>query len=266
METKDHLIQTLDHFRKQRDAKLQEVRNLDSIIHGLEQELGGAAPALEPADSFRNSELSSAADVNGSGHQLHPDEFFSMTQTEAAKAYLKKAGRAISMDQLLDGMKRGGAHVGGADRKVTLYVSLMRNPKREFVRVGDGFIGLREFYPGLPKSTKDGLRKAAKARTNKRHRRVSNRTARNQKSDAAKPGKLEPPSDGNSAGRLPCIGKNEVLATIRKVLADGQLHAPEAIQKVVQQSSGFKVPAIVVYGCLRRREFEQVDGQYKLRK
>ena len=46
MDTKEHLIQTLEHFRKQRNAKIQEARSLDAIIRSLEQELGNSSSSF----------------------------------------------------------------------------------------------------------------------------------------------------------------------------------------------------------------------------
>ncbi len=106
METKDHLLQTLEHFKQQRSTKMQEVRSLDVIIRRLEQELGGAVPSSEATETMNIAEQPLTANANGVTPQVRPDEFFSMTQTDAAKAYLKKVLQAISMDQLLDGMRR----------------------------------------------------------------------------------------------------------------------------------------------------------------
>jgi hypothetical protein len=266
METKEHLLQTLEHFKQQRTVKLQEVRSLDVLIRGLEQELGDAAPASEAADSFSTPEGLPSPNVNGGSASVRPDEFFSMTQTDAAKAYLRKLGRAISMDQLLDGMKRGGAHVGGADPKATLYVSLMRNPKREFVRVSEGFVGLREFYPGLPKSARNGVNKASGARTRKRKRRQVNHGGRREKPDATEPDRSKAPTDRTSQQDIGQVNKEEITVAVRKILADGQPHTGQAVVKGVEQALGRKSKAIAVYGCLRSKEFEQTDGQYRLKK
>jgi|SRR5579859_3312784 len=241
MDEKDHLLKTLEHFRQQRAAKIQETRSLDAIIRGLEQELGVPATSSETTETMVISEQAPATNVSGPLPLNRPDEFFSMTQTDAAKAYLKKAGRAISMDQLLDGMKRGGAHVGGADPKATLYVSLMRNPKKEFVKVSEGYIGLREFYPSLPKSLKNGMKKSPK--TNKKKKRP-----------------------GLKRSFFPRLNPNEVKTAIRKTLDDGQLHSAQEILDGVRAQFKFKVNPVVVYGCLKNKEFEKLEGQYRLKK
>ena len=142
----ESIRQALDYFRQQRQAKLEEIRGIELTIRQLERELGEAPSTTNGG----TEDLSASADPttsSGSGgprlaKEVRPDEFFSLPQTEAAKAFLRKVGNAVSFDQLVEGLKKGGAQVGGADPKKTLYVSLMRNPKKEFVLIGDGFIGL----------------------------------------------------------------------------------------------------------------------------
>jgi hypothetical protein len=189
-----------------------------------------------------------------------------MTQTEAAKLYLKKVGRAISIDQLLDGMMRGGARVGGANPKFTLYVSLMRNPKREFVKVGDGFIGLREFYPGLPKSIRNGTKKISRGRTKKAKRRSISRKPILVNSDVSKPDDSTAAIDVEQPQLFPRVDKSKVKDALRKILGDGQSLTTEAILKAVNHQLGFKVKPIIVIGCLRGKEFELNDEKYMMKK
>jgi hypothetical protein len=78
------------------------------------------------------------------------------TVSEAARLYLEKVGYAVSMEELLEGLKNGGRPVGGKTPKKSLYISLVRS--REFVPIPgrSGFLGLRTFYPnrGLDKKSK----------------------------------------------------------------------------------------------------------------
>ena len=57
-------------------------------------------------------------------------------------------GQAVSLDEIVEALNKGGCKVGGADPKRTLYISLVRNT-REFVPPQAGYIGLRKFYPNL---------------------------------------------------------------------------------------------------------------------
>ena len=91
-----------------------------------------------------------------------------MTYSTAAAAYLDKVRHAVSMDELLDALNRGGCPVGGKEPKKTLYISLIRDV-RTFVPISgrSGFLGLRKFYPNL-KALKE--KKEPKVRRKKRAR------------------------------------------------------------------------------------------------
>ncbi|HXM66579.1 MAG TPA: hypothetical protein VN911_07595 [Candidatus Acidoferrum sp.] len=144
------LRSALEHYQQQREQKVREfeeaVRTLDLMIWQLKRDLGevpeGEAPAV-PA----SPPLSSSNGVPGRPSvSIKPDEFFRMNQTDAARAYLKKVGHSIPFDDLVAALRKGGAKLGGADPKKTLYVSLARNPRKEFVWPSKDFIGLDEFY------------------------------------------------------------------------------------------------------------------------
>ena len=148
MEDKEHLRRTLEHYRQQRQRKLEELRPIDMMIRQLELDLG-EQPTVEesaPGDTPGVLRLLSVVD-KGLSASVRPDEFYNMTQGEAAKAYLRKVKHAIPFDELVTALRSGGATLGGADPKRTLYVSLARNPKKEFVWPQDGYISLDEFYP-----------------------------------------------------------------------------------------------------------------------
>ncbi len=81
---------------------------------------------------------------------IRPDAFVGDTYSIAAKKYLKQVGYAVSVDELVDVMKKGGCPVGGVDPRKTLYISLVRDVRTFYPIPGKmGFIGLREFYPNL---------------------------------------------------------------------------------------------------------------------
>jgi hypothetical protein len=158
----DHLRKTLEHYRKLRQQQIDEIRpalekirGYDSLIRNIAEELNEPAniqplnielPALAVAEDVNPVAASPArASVR---HTVRPDEFFQMSQNDAAKAYLRMVGQAISMDELVRALQAGGAKLGGADPKRTLYVSLKANPKKEFVWPSKDHIGLPEFYQG----------------------------------------------------------------------------------------------------------------------
>jgi hypothetical protein len=147
MENLEHLRKTLEHYRQQRQQKLDEIRAIDLMIRQLEIDLGETPTVDESIDreELSPANLNRAVGVRSIGG-IRPDEFFGMSQNDAAKAYLRKVGRAISMDELVAALQKGGAKLGGADPKKTLYVSMSRNPKKEFVWPSKDHIGLAEFY------------------------------------------------------------------------------------------------------------------------
>ena len=99
--------------------------------------------------------------------EIKPDDFFGMSQGDAARKYLEMVGHAVELEKLVEVLKKGGCKVGGADPKRTLYISLVRDT-RNFVPPQTGYIGLRKFYPHLkPAGTKltvVGKRAKAKSR------------------------------------------------------------------------------------------------------
>jgi len=158
MET-DHIRKTLEYYRKLREKAIDEIKPKLDEIHGYELVIRKMADDLKEPANFEPLNLgSSAASTNGtpastppparsaSRMAIAPDEFFQMSQSDAAKAYLRSVGKAISMDELVSALQSGGAKLGGADPKRTLYVSLKANPKKEFVWPTKDHIGLAEFY------------------------------------------------------------------------------------------------------------------------
>ena len=147
MEEFEHLRKTLEHYRQQRQQKLEEVRAIETMIRQLELDLGEPA-TIEAPPLERDVAPAMARPISliSPLHSLRPDEFFAMSQSDAAKAYLRLVGHAITFDELVEALRKGGAKLGGADPKKTLYVSLARNPRKEFVWPSKEHIGLKEFY------------------------------------------------------------------------------------------------------------------------
>lgn len=166
----------LEHYRQRKQEKLKEVQDLDAMILRLKRDLGEASQEGQPAqeedasdtgigEAWQESEFGTAATIkNGTKANVRPDEFFGMTYSTAAETYLVKVGHAVSMDELLDALNRGGCPVGGREPRKTLYISLIRDV-RTFVPIPGrtGFLGLRKFYPNL---------KAVKERDPKAKRKV----------------------------------------------------------------------------------------------
>ncbi len=131
MATNDSLKQTLEHFKQQRQKKLDEMvaslSGLDEAIRQIQMQLGETPE--QPADSLARlgmPQLAEAMKPSGKAGGIftpRPDEFYGMSQQEAAKAFLERVGHAVSLDDLVNGLRSGGCKVGGVDPKRTLYIS-----------------------------------------------------------------------------------------------------------------------------------------------
>jgi hypothetical protein len=246
MANNDYLRQTLEHYRQQRQAQLDEIRKTEALIAHFEKELGESA-SVEPTQTGIEF-VNLAADIRSPEPRtvdIRPDEFFGMTQTQAAKAYLQRMKRAVSIEHIVEALKNGGAQLGGADPKKTLYVSLARNPERQFVIPREGYFGLREFYPNLAKTVSK-----PKGRKNKKIRRGKHKTAI--------PKKTANPAAATNSG--------EIKATVRKVFSDGRMHAMEEVLESVEKELGRKVAKVGIGATLRGKEFVKEGNSYKLAK
>src|SRR4051794_3910578 len=145
------LRQTLEFFIAERAKKMEEVKRFDLTIMQLRQSLGeptenGEHVELGVYAPSASTALTPTSKPTGGRVSIRPDEFFGLQYSDAARNYLRKAGHAVSLEDLLEALRNGGCKVGGSDPKRVLYISLVRNT-RDFVPTGNGFIGLREFYP-----------------------------------------------------------------------------------------------------------------------
>lgn len=155
MEDLEPLRKTLEHYRQQRQQKSaefqREMQRIDAMIAQLEADLGEQPSTDEAASVAASSPLFSPNETptlfrGPSGPSIEPDEFFGLKQTDAARAYLRKIGKAVPFDELVEALGQGGAKLGGRAPKKTLYVSLARNPGKVFVWPRKGYISLAEFY------------------------------------------------------------------------------------------------------------------------
>lgn len=151
MVTNDPLRQTLEHFLQQKQKKSEELRAIELTIREIRRELGEEEESPEdilPSSTVIERKSEQKPLISGREPDIRPDEFFGMTQSDAAKAYLERVGHAVSFEQLVGALKKGGCKVGGINPERTLYISLVRDV-REFVPPQTGYIGLRKFYPNL---------------------------------------------------------------------------------------------------------------------
>jgi len=240
MAENDHLRQTLDHYRQLRQQKLDQLKEelapIELMIRQLERDLG-EPPVTEStglnaavSDSFVFSDSATASKMPA----IRPDEFYTMTQSEAAKAYLGKVGHAVSFDELVAALRKGGARLGGADPKRTLYVSLARNPMREFVWPSEGYIGLSKFY-GRAGRAATPRQRAGRPPVARRH--AAGIRARNR----------APSPD---------------VQAMHELMRDGQRRTAAEIIAALTQKLGRTPARMSIVGSLNSRERYQKDGDH----
>jgi len=191
----ENLRKALEHYLQEKRDKLEEVRQLDLIIARLSRDLGEPAQAMAISEGVGDSMANEWRDSNEvalapapSRINVRPDDFFGMTYTAAATAYLEKVGHAVSMEELLDALNKGGCPVGGKEPKKTLYISLIR-AVRVFVPIPgkSGYLGLRKFYPNLKTLKEESAprpRRKKKLRKKRRMKAVLESSAKQNGGDA----------------------------------------------------------------------------------
>jgi hypothetical protein len=245
----DHLRQTLDYYRQLRQQKFDRLREelapIELMIRQLESDLGESPSGdSTPLAQASNGSMSLAEfPLSGKGPTIRPDEFFTMTQSEAARLYLKKVGHAVSFDELVAALRKGGANLGGADPKRTLYVSLARNPLKEFVWPSEGYIGLSEFYGRTPKAVTPRQRAGKHPPKRRRHK----------SKPAAGPAKT---TDAKKASP-----DNEAMQELMK---DGQPRTAAEIIAALEEKLGRTPDRMAIVGSLNsKKRFEKDGDHYK---
>ena len=76
-------------------------------------------------------------------------EFCKIKPLEAAKRYLKKKGKAATLDEIISGIRAGGCVVNPSNLRKTLSRAVW-----QVAKVGPDAFGLVEFYPHIARSRK----------------------------------------------------------------------------------------------------------------
>lgn len=254
MADNDYLRKTLEHYRQQREAQLSALRKTEAFIVELEAELGepstvGMSPAPMPLDFGTSIE---SRPLQPASVTIQPDDFFGMTQTQAARAYLQRVKRAVSIEQIVDALQKGGAQLGGADPKKTLYVSLARNPERLFVIPREGYFGLREFYPSLPKTVSKPKTSKKKTLRSRGHRGASK--------------KAKPSTVSRGPRAKPETPETPIKSAVERALADGKVLTIQEIVASAEKQLSRPVTPFGVRATLRGKAFVREGDKYKLAK
>lgn len=269
MADNEFLRQTLTYYREQRQRIIEQLRPVDLIIRQIETELGETpdSGSVEIPLVFPPLAADGGGDrkpaTNNKRPDLRGDEFFGMSQGEAARSYVTKVGHAVELDELLQALSKGGCHVGGADPSRTLYIALIRNTK-DFVKLPNGLLGLRSMYPSLkpsagnagkPKAKSKGKKKAAK-------KRAAKASAGKGRTTASKSAVPDSPPNPEGTARQPL----PVKATVLEVLSNGEFQNKDDIVQRVQEKIGMGARSFTIVGVLNKpNDFERDGERYRLK-
>ncbi|MBI4825711.1 MAG: hypothetical protein HY807_04745 [Nitrospirae bacterium] len=99
-----------------------------------------------------NNLINSGGKDSGSSVGIRSDEFYGMTNNEAAEKYLRKIGHAMPLDDIFVALQEGGIKFTG-NGKIVLNNQLTR-ATRKFAKIHTGTtlnFGLLDFYPDRAK-------------------------------------------------------------------------------------------------------------------
>src|SRR5438034_7341112 len=126
----EHLQKALADLIDQRERKAAEfnaeLARLDNAIEAvrtLVQPDGQPGPggiSIQSVDSLKMQDGASVAVARA----VQPGDFFAMSQADAAREYLKRLGRAATLDDIFSALQRGGVRFQGKDPTKNLYISL----------------------------------------------------------------------------------------------------------------------------------------------
>jgi hypothetical protein len=131
-------------------SKANEIQEIYTTLQTLKKY--GADFELPEFASFLRSQEGTVPSTNIT---IRPDEFYGLSNTDAAEKYLRKVGHAVSLGEIYNALSQGGVKFTGDGRK-SLYVQLIR-ATRKFTKIGSGqgiSFGLLEFYPKRAKLIK----------------------------------------------------------------------------------------------------------------
>src|SRR5271157_3366159 len=146
----EHLEKTLRELQSQRDKQVADFRaelaKLDTAIEAIRKlvqpDSQPSSISVQADDAFTFQGNVSTVVTKG----VQAGDFFGKPQADAAREYLKRLGRAATVDDIFTALQQGGVKFKGKDPKKNLYISLTMR-KAIFVSVAPYTFGLWEFYP-----------------------------------------------------------------------------------------------------------------------
>lgn len=279
MPNSDSIREAIERFTQQERKLLSELNEVRITLKTLKRTAGievgseetevqeQVTPAItEPLTN------GSVSPIPGLRPNVRPDEFFGATHAEAARRYLKKVGSAVSFDELVEVLRKGGCKLTGADPKKILYISLIRNSK-DFVPPQPGYVGLREFYPARAKSVSE--QRVKRARPSAKKKQSQKPVAKPKQAEKANskpkaketPGKKATEVVSPEPSEQPVQQPKRVPLAVHEFMGDKQFHALDEVIDAVREKLGDSAALkISVRGALSsKKAFEQnLEGMYRL--
>lgn len=144
--TEDNVVLKLFNELNQ---KVNEIKEIYATLQTLKKY--GADIDLPSIESLLNCKVESLP----TSLTIRGDEFYGISNNEAAERYLRKVGHAMSLEEIFQALVDGGMQFSG-DGKKNLNIQMTR-ATRKFAKIGQGRgvkFGLLEWYPKRKKPAK----------------------------------------------------------------------------------------------------------------
>jgi hypothetical protein len=144
----DTILKTVSELRQQLDEKVADIKSDERM-----EDILKIHKTIVTLEELAEVPVTSLGDVFGfteSNVTIRRDEFYGLTPLEAAKRFIKKRGRACTLDEIAKGIQSGGCH---DFKEEDLGESLSRSTLA-IAKVGNELYGLVEFYPHIKRERK----------------------------------------------------------------------------------------------------------------
>lgn len=128
----NEMVQGLNALERNYDLPITEIEEFVTIV---------TPPETQFPDSKRESHVASKP----SNVAILPDTYLGDPPLDAAKKYIGSVGHAVSFDEIVAAVTKGGAATVGPNWRDALEISLMRSGQ-EVVKVAEKTYGLVRFY------------------------------------------------------------------------------------------------------------------------
>lgn len=160
-----HVI-SIDVLLQEFEDKITEAKEIYDTLKTLKKYAAGQGQDFEMPDLQKIFEGEGMKISDKATVSIRSDEFFGLSNTEAAERYLRKIGHAMPLTDIFEALSTGGITFTG-DGKKNLYTQLVR-ATRKFSKIGSGSnitFGLNEWYPARRKKndTKEDSSAAGRA-------------------------------------------------------------------------------------------------------